>query len=110
MFAVCYALEAFLQSTLECFYDQQCIDSNNTFKAMEIFNSTIEMLVNELMVEEYSNNIPYKNYFVQCAPSSYTGKINIIEGITTLISLYGGLVVIAELFGCRTQTVRSQTD
>jgi hypothetical protein len=110
MLADCYPLEAILQTTLECLYDQQCIDSTNTFIAMNIsssnssrfpLNTTIEFIVNQLMVEEFISNISYESYFNQCAPVSctytYVDNHNIFEGITTLIGLYGGLVIICRL-------------
>ncbi len=110
MLAGCYPLEAILQTTLECLYDQQCIDSTNTFIAMNIsslnssrfpINTTIEFIVNQLMVEEFISNISYESYFNQCAPVSctysYVDNSNLIEGITTLIGLYGGLVIICQL-------------
>jgi hypothetical protein len=69
MKAGCYPLESLLQSTLQCFYNQQCIDPNANFKALDsssvhsrfATNSTIEDILNKLMVEEYSKNISYEN-------------------------------------------------
>ena len=131
MMAGCYPLEALFQSTLECLYDQQCIDPTNTFKAMNTSsskashfnaNATIESIVNQLMIEEYSSNTSYEKYFHQCAPLSctysYIDKSNIIEGITNLISLYGGLMIICRLiamlivwlFRRRTQRIRPAAD
>ncbi|UJR17114.1 hypothetical protein I4U23_004010 [Adineta vaga] len=127
----CYPLEALLQSSLECLYDEQCIDLNNMFKAMNSsslptsrfpMNTSIETIVNQLMVEEFQNNTSYQLYFDQCAPLSctysYIDKNNILEGITTLISLYGGLVIICRLFAiiivknllCLTQRVNPIND
>lgn len=107
MMVGCYPLEVILQSTLHCFYDQDCIDSNGTFSKLDNsslktsrfnLNSTIESILNHLMVEEYSTNISYQTYFHQCAPSScthsYVARPNTIEIIISLISLYGGLVII----------------
>ncbi|UJR17971.1 hypothetical protein I4U23_004870 [Adineta vaga] len=109
MLAGCYSLEALLQSTLHCLYDQQCIDPNHVFQAMNFssslskssrydMNTTIESIVNQLMIEEYLRYISYVKYFEQCAPSScdysYMGKDDFIEGFTFLIGLYGGLLII----------------
>jgi hypothetical protein len=52
MISGCYPLEAPLQSTPQYFYDQQCIDANETFQALDssfisgYFNidSTIEFI------------------------------------------------------------------
>ncbi|CAF1360546.1 unnamed protein product [Rotaria sordida] len=62
MMAGCYPLEALLQSTFQCFYNQTCIDSNNVFQALNtsstssqfLTNSTIESILNKLMIEDYS--------------------------------------------------------
>ena len=107
MLVGCYPLEVILQTSLRCFYDQGCIDSTSTFKAMTMSslspsrfntNSTIESIVDEVMIEEYSSNIDREKYFTKCAPSScsysYIDKTNFIEGMTTLISFYGGLFII----------------
>jgi hypothetical protein len=104
----CYPLEALLQSTLQCFYDQQCIDSYGNFKALNSssissrfdVNSTVEFILQELMIEEYLINISYENYFAECAPSScsylHIGHRNRIDIVMPLIGLYGGLVIIIE--------------
>ena len=105
--AGCYPLESLLQSTFQCLYDQQCIDSTQTFEAMNksasklsrfAINSSIESIVNHLLVEEYVRSITYEKYFNQCSPSScsysYTDKSNIIDGISNLIALYGGLLIV----------------
>ncbi|CAF3955010.1 unnamed protein product, partial [Adineta steineri] len=61
-------------------------------------NSTFEDVFSELMMEELIDNVSYEDYFNQCAPSlcvhSYIKKSNLLEGITTIISLYGGVVII----------------
>ena len=131
MLAGCYPLEVILQTPLRCFYDQDCIDSTSTFEAMTIpslnssrFNtdSTIESVVKEVMIEEYSSNMDHERYFTQCAPSScsysYIDKTNFIEGMTTVISFYGGLfiinqfiaVVIVKLFRRQLQRIAPQID
>ncbi|CAF4133929.1 unnamed protein product, partial [Adineta steineri] len=107
MLTGCYPLETIFQTTLHCFYNQQCIDSTNNFNSINIssletsrfsVNQTIESVVNELMIEELKFKINYPNYFNACSPSlciySYVDKRNAIEGILTLIGLYGGLVII----------------
>ncbi|CAF0912259.1 unnamed protein product [Adineta steineri] len=110
MLTGCYPLETIFQTTLHCFYNQSCIDSTNNFKSINIssletsrfsLNQTIESVVNELMLEELKFEINYPNYFNTCSPSlciySYVDKRNAIEGILTLIGLYGGLVIICRL-------------
>jgi hypothetical protein len=104
MMAGCYPLEALLQSTFQCFYNQTCIDSNNTFQALNSssnqssqysINTTIESILNKLMVEDYLTDISYENYFSQCEPLwcsySYVSHRDTIEVTSTPIGLYGGL-------------------
>ncbi|CAF0846332.1 unnamed protein product [Adineta steineri] len=106
----CYPLESIFQTTLHCFYNQTCIDSTNNFKSINdssletsrfSVNQTIESVVDELMIEELKFQINYSNYFNACSPLiciySYVDKRNAIEGILTLIGLYGGLVIICRL-------------
>ncbi|CAF1492281.1 unnamed protein product, partial [Rotaria sordida] len=61
-------------------------------------NSTIESILNNLMIEEYKTNLSYENYFNQCQPLScsysYIKTHDVTQTITSLISLYGGLVII----------------
>ena len=110
MLTGCYPLETILQSTLACFYNQQCIDSSNNFAAMNLslststrfpLTSTIESVVNQLMIEEVYSNASYDSYFNQCKPLlctySYVNNSHIIEGIKTLIGLYGGLLIICHV-------------
>ncbi|CAF1399346.1 unnamed protein product [Rotaria sordida] len=108
MMAGCYPLEALLQSTFQCFYNQTCINSHNIFQALNIssstssqffINSSIESILNKLMVEDYSINISYENYFSQCEPLlcsySYSGHLDILAMTSNIIGIYGGLVIIA---------------
>ena len=107
MMSGCYALEALLQTTLQCFYDQHCIDSNEIFTELNIstletsqfkLNSTIESILNNLMVEEYKSNLSYEKYYNECSPLScqYSTMIShdATEAIISLISLYDGLFII----------------
>ena len=103
----CYLLEALLQWPLQCLYDQQCIDPTTTFKAMNkspssfSTNATVELVVSQQIVEEYSTNISYEKHFAKCFPSScsytYVDKNNVIDGITNLIAFYGGLVILCRV-------------
>ena len=104
----CYPLEALLQSNLRCFYDQSCIDPSRTFQALNYsthltryeLNATVESILDELMMEEYSLNVSYGSYFDQCAVSSCSysnrGREETVEIITSIIGLYGGLGVISK--------------
>ncbi|CAF1510720.1 unnamed protein product [Adineta ricciae] len=111
MFAGCYPLESILQSTLACFYNQNCLDQlfdgtvirNISALTSSRFssNATFESIVNELMIEKLTSNMSYELYFDACAPLScvysYVNNNHAIEATTTLIGLYGGLVIICRL-------------
>jgi hypothetical protein len=94
MMVGCYALESLLQLTLQCFYDQDCIDSNQTFTKLDTtsltisrfgLNTTIESIVNNVMVEKYASHLSYESYF---------DEHDATEATLSLISLYGGLAIL----------------
>jgi hypothetical protein len=109
-FVGCFPLRALLQSTLECFYNQTCIDIvRDLTQAIQGFrvdltplnaarsfpNETINSVVNKLFVDDWSQSISFDKYFTSCAPQSctyeYIGRRNLISLITSVISIYGGL-------------------
>ncbi|CAF3996085.1 unnamed protein product [Rotaria sordida] len=78
----CLPVNTILLSTLECFYNQTCLNSllsslstNEPFTAMSQFeqsryelNSTMQTIIDNLMIEEWVIDISYKKYYKQCAP------------------------------------------
>ncbi|CAF1116249.1 unnamed protein product [Rotaria sordida] len=107
MMSGCYPLESILQTKLYCFYDQNCIDSNGNFTSLNMstlkksqfnLNSTIELILNNLMIEKYKSSLLYENYFKQCqqlsCSYSYIKTHDVTQTIISLIFLYGGLVII----------------
>ncbi|CAF0901063.1 unnamed protein product [Adineta steineri] len=110
----CYIMESLLQSNLQCFYDQICINKLQSYfqvssimnvtaldisSSVQFFeNSTIADVLDQLMVEEWINSSIYENYYSECKPSrcSYTvtSKNSAIYIITTLIGLVGGLITV----------------
>ena len=77
----CTPMEAFLRSTLICFYSSTCIqmivktrnvsnfeplDSN--VRSRFASNSTVKNLVLDMFIEHWSVNISYSTYFDQCQP------------------------------------------
>ncbi|CAF4181971.1 unnamed protein product, partial [Adineta steineri] len=110
----CFVVEGVLQSTLECFYNQTCLNSlqsyiispvsiniiplNSSLSSQFNQTSTIQEIVNELMVDKWNLSSAYENYYKECQPIkcsyTYVDRNNIIFIITTLISLIGGLVKI----------------
>jgi beta-lactamase regulating signal transducer with metallopeptidase domain len=74
---------------------------NNSLSSRFVENSTIEELVNQLMVEEWNRSIIYENYYNECQPSQCTythqTKNSIIYIVTTLVGLIGGLITVLKL-------------
>ncbi|CAF3789909.1 unnamed protein product [Rotaria socialis] len=112
----CYAIESLLRSTLECFFDKTCLDTlDRFFPITSITNfdvlsanqtrfprqTSIETLINELFIEEWSTVISFSSYYQQCAPMSctymYVQHNNVLYILTTLLGLYGGLTVALRL-------------
>ena len=114
-FVGCLPFEALLQSTLDCLYDINCLQVFSKYfpNFNQVYNRTdlvlsntnegrsINELVNDLFINQWTTQINYSNYFSQCAPSycTYvkTNQNNIYYTITLFISLYGGLIIILRL-------------
>ncbi|CAF1440027.1 unnamed protein product [Adineta steineri] len=114
----CTPSESFLQSTLECFYNQSCIDliqkrtninNNLTYSFVSLsttntsrflINTTIDKLIEHSFIEEWKRTINYSHYFEQCSPLicsyTYIKKFNLFHTITALLGLQGGLTIILQ--------------
>ncbi|CAF1505675.1 unnamed protein product [Adineta steineri] len=108
----CLPVNAILLSALECFYNQTCLNqlisffpTNEKFLAMNFsaqsrfaINSTVQMIVDELMIEQWITNISYDKYFKQCAPNlcTYTKneKYTFTFILTKIISLLGEFTLV----------------
>jgi hypothetical protein len=118
----CMPVDACLLSSLECFYNQSCVNaifpyqritdnvttsfialkSNNTSAPSRFNVSTrIKSIVDKLMVEEWLIQENYEKYFQQCAPASctYLKKVypDFLSVLSTLIGLLGGLCSVLSL-------------
>jgi hypothetical protein len=113
----CYVIESLLQSDFRCFYNQTCLNEVQSYlysatpinvtpldKSLLVRffeNSTVQELVNELMVEEWNSSTMYESYYNACQPSqcSYTHqtKNDAIYIVTTVIALIGGLITVLKL-------------
>jgi hypothetical protein len=113
----CYVVESLLQSTLECFYDQQCIDKlrvcisvsssvnvtvlDASLSSEYSMNSTIKELVDNLMIKQWNVSSNFENYYNECQPieRTYTfeTKNDVIYIVTTLFGVAGGLTTVLEL-------------
>ncbi|CAF0933248.1 unnamed protein product [Adineta steineri] len=113
----CYIVESLLQSNLECFYNQTCIDElrqalnsslalntsalNATIQSQYERNETIEHIVDQLMVEQWRNTTSHKVYYDRCHPSvctyTYASKKNWLNVLTSIIVPLGGLNLILKI-------------
>lgn len=105
-------MDATLQADLECFYDQECLNTlqtcftpcqpidlstlDSSSPSIYIHHSTIGDILNELMIEEWNASTTFKHYYNECAPKKCTyipeARNNAIYIMTTLIGLVGGLL------------------
>jgi hypothetical protein len=110
----CYVIEALLQSTLQCFYNQICINELQSYLSSSLsmnitaldsslpsqyfVNSTVEDLLNTLMIEEWNSTQLYDQYYDECQPIECTYTIetrnNVIYIITTMFGIVGGLITV----------------
>ncbi len=110
----CLPLESFLRSTLECFYDQVCVNNMSSYflvfnhpKALNNTSSRFasnvsgNTLLEQMFIESWSSNVSYEKFFQQCQPTlcSYIliEKYNILFVVTTVTGLYGGLTILLKL-------------
>jgi cytoplasmic iron level regulating protein YaaA (DUF328/UPF0246 family) len=104
MFIGCLPITSLLLSSLQCFYDDICL--NDVKKAMNLqnlsiislnstqlrqfsMNTTLNKIINNLMLDEWIYNINHTEYFNQCNPQQCTYSIiernNILVIFTTLL-------------------------
>lgn len=112
MYAGCLPASSILSSTLECFYDQTCVDNllssfptSATFAAMipshaSIYKptATVKSMVDRLMIEEWRIDTSYEQYYAQCAPASCTysqvKRNGVIFALVKIISLLATLTFV----------------
>ncbi|CAF1091478.1 unnamed protein product [Adineta steineri] len=107
----CTPSESFRLSTLECFYNQSCLNliqnyTNyhnsstplSTISSRFPENTTIDELIKNLFNERWFNQSNYSSYYEQCSPllCSYTNieRFNIFYTITLFLGLQGGLTIV----------------
>ncbi|UJR11700.1 hypothetical protein I4U23_015881 [Adineta vaga] len=104
-----------LSSSLECFYNQTCLNilisaySRNinisildkAFSSRFTSQTKVEQLVGELFIEEVTHEVTFKSYYDRCKPSycTYTvaRRFDVLFVITSIIGLVGGLNVALRL-------------
>ncbi|CAF3966308.1 unnamed protein product [Adineta steineri] len=102
----CTPSESFRMSTLECFYDQSCINliheyTNYTGHVTSLslrtnqssINITIAELITNQFIEQWSVSMNYSSYFEKCLPSlcsfTYIQQINPLYIVTLILSCQG---------------------
>ncbi|CAF1538405.1 unnamed protein product, partial [Adineta ricciae] len=100
----CYLVDGTLVSTLECYYNQTCFSLLHPFiSSMKLllnnknkqflFNSTVQLLLQKLMIDNLIINMDFNLFYNQCKPLfcsySYSHRFDLIFIITTLISSFG---------------------
>jgi hypothetical protein len=122
----CVNLDDIFLSDLRCFFDQTCLDTllslfnydlpsrpalpeaTRTMRALstEIPSrfSPIDMfrtICEALMIEEWIIQRDFDRYYAECAPAScsysYSQRLDIVYMVTTIVALFGGLVVMLPL-------------
>ncbi|CAF0734638.1 unnamed protein product [Adineta steineri] len=112
----CTPLESLLQSTLECLYEQSCIDLLTTYLNMSLpnhlvplnksetrfsLNDTVDSIVEKMFVETCLSNVSYNQFFEECKPDYCSVTLvepgSFIIVITTILGLYGGLTTFLKL-------------
>jgi hypothetical protein len=74
---------------------------DSSLPSQYFINSTIEDLINHLMVEQWNSSLIYDSYYNECQPAqcsyTYVTTNDIIYIVTTLIGLVGGLITVLKL-------------
>jgi hypothetical protein len=113
MTADCLIIDGTLVSTFECYYDRACLSIlhqsfpivieplSNTSNKHFMVNSTVEMILNELMIDEMTNEIRFDLFYSQCNPTycsySYTHRFDILFIVTTIMGIFGGVSFVLKL-------------
>jgi hypothetical protein len=100
----CMSFDSIMESTLECFYDNNCLLELFNKTNMQPLNSSINTidtkittLIEELFVESWSSEKDFESFFKECQPNkctySYNSRGNVGYVISVMLSLVGGLFV-----------------
>ena len=116
LFFGCFAMQFTPQSSLQCFFNQSCLDTIQSKiispKSINISilrsnhsrfrpETPIIELINELMIEDWGESIDYSAYFTQCQPKQCTYTINSRSSVSFIVAfvigLFGGVVAVLKL-------------
>ncbi|CAF1327145.1 unnamed protein product, partial [Rotaria sordida] len=114
----CFPVNSLLLSTLECLYNQSCIQMLLDWRLFEVEqvyrpvilnvsaldsrlpsrylpNTIMNVIVSNLMIEDWINTTNVTAHYDQCNPRvctyTYTDRYNIFQVIATILGLVGGL-------------------
>ncbi|CAF1415700.1 unnamed protein product, partial [Didymodactylos carnosus] len=116
-YIACFTIESLFLSTFECYFNQSCLDTINQLIGLNSqfpFNATamsytesqsqysvttkIQDIVEQLMIEQWNDEISFDSYFEACRPASclytYNKRGDAVYVITTTIGLIGGLTTL----------------
>ena len=117
----CLIVDSLLASSLQCFYNASCIRMLIEWRSFEISNNaslsrllnltalnsmiesrfspetTLDQIVSQLFIEDWSNSTNFTAYYEQCAPNectyTYQERFSIPYLISTIFGILGGLSV-----------------
>ena len=111
----CLPFNALIASTLECFYDEVCLNMtatwistlsptawprplNASLSSRFQPNTSVSYIMSEQMVEKWTNTTNFTGYYEACSPIECTYTIirrsELLYVLTTLIGSFGGLMVV----------------
>ncbi|CAF1492580.1 unnamed protein product, partial [Adineta steineri] len=111
----CLPSQMVLSSSLECFYNQSCLNIllssyknplnisilNQSLSSRFLSTTKIELLINELFLEEIFNATNYTKYYSQCSPSvcqyTYIHSFSWIYILIIFTGLLGGITTVLHI-------------
>ncbi|CAF1500936.1 unnamed protein product [Adineta steineri] len=125
-FGGCYPLNALLESTLDCLYDDSCLEvlpdyfpalNQVNFSSLlpsDRTNISVNDRLSNLFVNEWLTKINYSTYFTKCAPSvctyTKTDWTSFSYTIGLLISLYGSLIIVLRFISTTIVNIASKIE
>ncbi|CAF1199605.1 unnamed protein product [Adineta steineri] len=122
----CLAVDSLLSSSLQCFYNTSCLKMIITERSFETNpskidprvanitslnprsgrrsspNTTLDNIVSQLFIEDWTNTTNFSSYYHQCAPDqctyTYEQRFNRVYIIATVFEIVGGLSVALNIF------------
>ena len=121
MVADCLMMNGMFGSTLECYYNRTCvsllhhalpIDINPLLTSLDEYfskNSTVQMLMDEMMIDRLTSVVRFESYYAQCNPAYcayfYERRFDLLYIITRLIGTFDWLALASRLLAPITVSV-----